>query len=51
MSLDDGGPISVMGADFPDYNNDGLPGLIVTALSGEPFPLSQKSGEAPISRR
>ena len=32
---DDGRPLSSMGADFGDFNNDGLLGLIVTALSGE----------------
>ena len=28
-----------MGVDFCDYNNDGLPDLIFTALAGEAFPL------------
>ena len=43
---DDGRPISGMGADFRDFNNDGLPDLIVTALSGETFPLFQNLGKS-----
>jgi hypothetical protein len=43
---DDGRPISGMGADFRDYNNDGLPDLILTALSGETFPLFQNLGKS-----
>ena len=34
-----GRPISSMGVDFRDYDNDGRPDLNVTALSGETFPL------------
>lgn len=36
---DKGEAVSAMGADFRDYNNDGLPDLIFTALAGETFPL------------
>jgi hypothetical protein len=41
---DDGRPISGMGVDFCDFNNDGLPDLILTALSGETFPLFRNLG-------
>src|SRR5579872_3692111 len=36
---DSGVPISGMGADFRDYDNDGLPDIAVAALAGETFPL------------
>jgi hypothetical protein len=36
---DDGVPVSSMGADFRDWSNSGRPGLFVTALGGETFPL------------
>jgi hypothetical protein len=44
--LDSGAEISNMGADFRDYNNDGLPDIAVTALAGETFPLFQNRGHA-----
>jgi len=34
-----GRPVASMGADFRDYDNDGLPDISVTALAGETFPL------------
>jgi hypothetical protein len=34
-----GRPVSSMGVDFRDYDNDGRPDLHVTALSGETLPL------------
>jgi enediyne biosynthesis protein E4 len=37
--LDSGAPISGMGTDFRDYDNDGLPDIAVAALAGETFPL------------
>ena len=37
--LDSGNPISGMGVDFRDYNNDGFPDIALTALAGETFPL------------
>ena len=37
-------PVSGMGADFRDYDNDGLPDILFTALSGETFPLFQNQG-------
>ena len=39
--LDSGAQISSMGADFRDYDNDGLPDIAVSALAGETFPLFQ----------
>jgi enediyne biosynthesis protein E4 len=38
-------PIASMGADFRDYDNDGLPDLTVTALAGETFPLFRNLGK------
>jgi hypothetical protein len=42
--LDSGAEISSMGADFRDYNNDALPDIVSTALSGETFPVFQNRG-------
>ena len=36
---EDGFPLSSMGVDFRDVNNDGLPDVTVTALANETFPL------------
>jgi hypothetical protein len=36
-----GRPVSGMGTDFQDYDNDGWEDLVLTALSGETFPLFQ----------
>jgi hypothetical protein len=41
---DNGIPVSSMGVDFRDWNNDGKPGLFVTALGGETFPLFHDEG-------
>ncbi len=41
---DDGKAVSGMGVDFRDYDNDGLPDLVVTALSGETFPVFRNLG-------
>lgn len=41
---DQGEAVSAMGVDFRDYNNDGLPDLIFTALAGETFPLFRNQG-------
>ena len=41
---DEGLPISSMGVDFRDWSNDGKPGLFVTALGGETFPLFRNEG-------
>ena len=40
-----GKAISNMGADFRDYDNDGLPDIAVTALSNETFPLFRNTGK------
>ncbi len=40
----DGTPTSSMGADFRDYDNDGLPDLHVTALNRQTFPLFRNAG-------
>jgi hypothetical protein len=42
---DDGKPISSMGAEFKDYDNDGLPDILVTALAGETFPVFRNRGK------
>ena len=41
---DSGNEISDMGTDFRDYDNDGLPDLAITALSGETFSLFRNRG-------
>jgi hypothetical protein len=41
---DHGKPIASMGAEFKDYDNDGLPDLFVTALAGETFPVYRNLG-------
>jgi len=40
----DGRPVSGMGVDFRDYNNDGRPDIVFTALTGQTFPLFQNTG-------
>jgi hypothetical protein len=42
---DHGKPVSSMGADFRDYDNDGLPDIATTALHGETFPLFRNQGK------
>jgi tetratricopeptide (TPR) repeat protein len=42
---DSGKPVSGMGVDFRDYDNDGLPDLILSALEGESFPLFRNLGK------
>ena len=37
--LDTGNPISGMGVEFRDYDNNGLPDIALNALAGETFPL------------
>jgi hypothetical protein len=42
--LDHGKAVASMGADFRDYDNDGLPDISVTALFRETFPLFRNLG-------
>jgi tetratricopeptide (TPR) repeat protein len=45
VALNDlGKPVSSMGAVFDDYDNDGRPDILVTALAGETFPLFRNLG-------
>ncbi|HWP98901.1 MAG TPA: CRTAC1 family protein [Vicinamibacterales bacterium] len=39
-----GRPVSAMGVDFRDYDNDGRPDIVFTALAGETFPLFANDG-------
>jgi hypothetical protein len=39
-----GKPVASMGVDFRDYDNDGLPDITVTALTGETFPMFRNEG-------
>jgi hypothetical protein len=41
---DSGRPISSMGTDFQDYDNDGWEDIHLTALAGETFPLFRNDG-------
>ena len=42
---DRGLAISSMGTDFRDFDNDGRPDIVVTALAGESFPLYRNLGK------
>jgi enediyne biosynthesis protein E4 len=42
---DHGKPVASMGTEFKDYDNDGLPDVFVTALSGETFPVFRNAGK------
>jgi hypothetical protein len=42
--LDSGRPVSSMGVDFRDYDNDGRPDIAIAALAGETFPLFHNEG-------
>jgi hypothetical protein len=42
---EDGIPISNMGVDFRDLNNDGWPDLVITSLSGDTFQLYLNTGQ------
>src|SRR5207237_1994004 len=42
---DDGKPVAAMGAAFKDYDNDGQPDILFTALAGETFPLLRNAGK------
>lgn len=43
--LDHGKPVSSMGADIRDYDNDGFADISVTALTGETYPLFRGVGD------
>ncbi len=43
--LDHGKPVSSMGADIRDYDNDGFADISVTALAGETYPLFRGVGD------
>jgi enediyne biosynthesis protein E4 len=40
----DGSQVSAMGTDARDYNNDGRPDIVFTALTGQMFPLFENLG-------
>ncbi|MGH9404526.1 MAG: CRTAC1 family protein [Terriglobia bacterium] len=42
--LNSGEPVSSMGVDFRDYNNDGLPDIAITDLTHETYPLFRNLG-------
>jgi hypothetical protein len=42
---DHGKAVASMGAEFKDYDNDGLPDIFVTALAGETFPVFRNLGK------
>jgi hypothetical protein len=42
---DDGKPVSGMGVDFRDIDNNGLPDIVFTALTGETFPFFRNLGK------
>jgi hypothetical protein len=49
VALDDNGrPVASMGADFRDFEDDGRPGLIFTAMINDTFPLFRNTGKSPV---
>lgn len=42
---DTGKPVASMGVEFKDYNNDGQPDIIFTALAGETYPVFKNDGK------
>jgi len=46
---DNGIPVSSMGVDFRDWDNNGRPSILVTALGGETFPLFHNEGNGLFS--
>ena len=46
-----GRPVSSMGTDFRDYDNDGWPDIVLTALTGETFPLFKNDEREVFPRR
>ncbi len=48
VALDENGrPVAGMGADFRDFDNDGRPDLILTAMFNDTFPLFRNTGKSP----
>jgi hypothetical protein len=49
VALDDNGrPVASMGTDFRDFDNDGRPDLIFTAMRTETYPLFRNTGRSPV---
>lgn len=44
---DDGRPVAGMGVDFRDFDNDGQPDLVFTAMVNDTFPLFRNTGKSP----
>jgi hypothetical protein len=45
---DNGRPVAGMGADFRDFDNDGRPDLIFTAMINDTYPLFRNTGKSPV---
>lgn len=45
---DSGRPVASMGADFRDFDNDGRPDLIFTAMINDTYPLFRNTRKAPM---
>ena len=45
---DNGRPVASMGADFRDFDNDGRPDLIFTAMINDTYPLFGNTGKSPV---
>ena len=44
---EDGRPVAGMGADFRDFDNDGRPDLVFTAMINDTYPLLRNTGKSP----
>ncbi len=44
---DDGRPVAGMGVDFRDFDNDGRPDLVLTAMFNDTYPVFRNTGKAP----
>lgn len=45
---DNGRPVASMGADFRDFDGDGRPDLLFTAMLNDSFPLFRNTGKIPV---
>lgn len=45
---DNGRPVASMGADFRDFDDDGRPDLIFTAMINDTYPLFRNTGKSPV---